>query len=257
MRKLALTCVFVVLAVLPLLAQFTGDVLGSHDLSPGGTSPTKGGMTAPCQYCHAPHSGIGGNTPLWSQTLSTQTYTLYGSTTEQQNRSAVSLAEARAYYGKNPKQFSHGESFAIQAISIVPAEKATPDVLQAARKRAEDALRQAKATKSYQEFGLLAEKISQDDYRVNMGDHHEVTRENLPPEILKAVQAMQPGQVSDLILVGNLFTIVRLNAHVAAGEVSFDSVKDRLRSDLQKSKYNELRSDLNRRLRKNAKIEEL
>ena len=83
MRKLALTCVFVVLAVLPLLAQFTGDVLGSHDLSPGGTSPIKGGMTAPCQYCHAPHSGIGGNTPLWSQTLSTQTYTLYGSTTEQ------------------------------------------------------------------------------------------------------------------------------------------------------------------------------
>ncbi len=40
-----------------------------------------------------------------------------------------------------------------------------------ARKKADDALKQAKATKSYEEFGLLAEKISEDDYRVNMGDH--------------------------------------------------------------------------------------
>lgn len=176
---------------------------------------------------------------------------------EVQDKCTVSLAEARAYYDKNAAQFSHSETFAIQTISIVPPQNATPDILQAARKRAEEALRQAKATKSYQEFGLLAEKISEDDYRVNMGDHHEVRRENLPPEILKALLAMKPGQVSDLIAVGNLFTIVRLNARVAAGKVSFDSVKDRLRTDLKKSKYNELRSELGRRLRKNAKIEEL
>lgn len=66
-----------------LKAQFTGDVLGSHDLSPSGQSPVKGGMSAPCLYCHAPHSGVGGTTPLWSQTLSSQTYTLYSSSTEQ------------------------------------------------------------------------------------------------------------------------------------------------------------------------------
>lgn len=62
-------------------AQFTGDVLGAHDLSPGGQSPIKGGALPPCQYCHAPHSGIGKG-PLWAQTYSSQTYTLYGSTTD-------------------------------------------------------------------------------------------------------------------------------------------------------------------------------
>ena len=35
-------------------------------------------------YCHAPHSGVGGATPLWNQTLSTQTYTPYTSTTLRQ-----------------------------------------------------------------------------------------------------------------------------------------------------------------------------
>jgi len=59
---------------------FTGDVLGTHNLSPSGPSQVKGTSSAACLYCHAPHSGIGNNTPLWSQTLSVQSYTLYSST---------------------------------------------------------------------------------------------------------------------------------------------------------------------------------
>jgi len=55
----------------------TTDVMGSHDMGPWGQSPTVGGLTT-CQYCHAPHSGLHGVVPLWSQKLSTVTnYTLY------------------------------------------------------------------------------------------------------------------------------------------------------------------------------------
>lgn len=61
--------------------QMSGDILGQHNLAPGGASPVQGGLSAPCLYCHAPHSGVGGNTPLWNQTLTTQTYTTYQSTT--------------------------------------------------------------------------------------------------------------------------------------------------------------------------------
>jgi len=58
-----------------------GDVLGAHNLSASGTGPVKGGMD-PCLYCHAPHSGVQTtNSALWSQTLSTQSYTTYSSTT--------------------------------------------------------------------------------------------------------------------------------------------------------------------------------
>ncbi|HKV77731.1 MAG TPA: cytochrome c3 family protein, partial [Candidatus Sulfotelmatobacter sp.] len=62
-------------------AQISSDVLGSHNLSLSGTSPVKGSLD-PCLYCHVPHSGVQNpNGALWSQTLSTQVYKSYGSTT--------------------------------------------------------------------------------------------------------------------------------------------------------------------------------
>ena len=66
-----------------VFGQVTGDVIGLHDLGPGSKSPVTGARPDFCLYCHAPHSGIGGKTPLWNQTLSTQVYTTYTSTTEQ------------------------------------------------------------------------------------------------------------------------------------------------------------------------------
>ena len=172
-------------------------------------------------------------------------------------RSKVSLAEARAFYDQNPKAFWHGEKFAFQTISIMPPETASADDKQKAHRRAEEALKQAKATKSYQEFGLLAEKLSEDDFRVNMGDHRLVARENLPAELVKPALVMKPGQVSDLLQFGTFYTIFRLNEHIPAGKVSFGEVKDKLLADLQKTKYDRLRGTLDKRLRQQAKVEEL
>jgi parvulin-like peptidyl-prolyl isomerase len=176
---------------------------------------------------------------------------------ELDDRSKVTLAEARRFYNANPKLFHHGESFAFQTISVMPPDNASPEVKQKAHQRAEDLLRQAKATKSYEEFGLLAEKSSDDDYRVNMGDHHMVDGGTLPAEMVKAARAMKPGQVSGLLQFGNYYTFFRLNAHVPAGQVKFEEIKAKLLSDLHKTKYDRLRADFDKRLRAHAKIEEL
>jgi len=172
-----------------------------------------------------------------------------------ENRSTVSLAEVKAYYDKNPARFQQPESFSFQSISVLPPLKPTPEQAKEARKRADEALRQAKATKSYQEFGLLAEKISEDDFRVNMGDHKVVGSEKLPPQVIKAALALQTGQVSGLIQIESAYTIIRLNAHTPARKQSFDEVKGDLRTELQKSKYEQLRSNLAKQLRAKAKIE--
>ncbi|MDR3762540.1 MAG: cytochrome c3 family protein [Acidobacteriota bacterium] len=59
----------------------TADVIGVHDLGSWGPSPVQGALWT-CMYCHAPHGGLHGVSPLWSQKLSTATYTqLYTSTT--------------------------------------------------------------------------------------------------------------------------------------------------------------------------------
>jgi parvulin-like peptidyl-prolyl isomerase len=176
---------------------------------------------------------------------------------EVENKSAVSLAEAKAYYDKNGAKFEVPESFTFQLISILPPQNPSENQKKEGLRKANEALKQAKATKSYEEFGLLAEKISDDDFRVNMGDHQAVQKGQLPPEVVQAFLSMKPGQVSDLIQVEQAYTILRLNHHTLARKLSFEEVEGKLRSDLQKVKYEQLRVALDKRLRTNAKVEVL
>ena len=60
------------------------DVLGMHNLTPASGASVYSRGSLGCTFCHAPHSGLGGVTPLWNQKLSTQTYTPYTSTTYSQ-----------------------------------------------------------------------------------------------------------------------------------------------------------------------------
>ncbi len=175
--------------------------------------------------------------------------------TDVELRDTATPAEVQAYYQKNAARFKQPETFTFQSVSIVPPLKATADQAKQARTKAEDALRQAKATKSYQDFGLLAEKVSEDDFRVNMGDHKVVASDKLPPQVVKTLQAMQSGQVSGLIQIESAYTIIRLNAHTPARTKPFSEVKSELKADLLKSKYERLRSNLAKQLRAKAKIE--
>ncbi len=173
------------------------------------------------------------------------------------DKAKVSEAIALAYYKANPKKFAHPEEFSIQTISIIPPQNANPDIIQEARKKADNAFKLAKAAKTYKEFGLLAEKVSDDDWHVNMGDRKAVDRDTLPPPIVTAALAMKPGQVSDLIQFGPNYTMFRLNAHIPAGGTPFAEVKAKLMTDMQKEKTEQLRATLDKKLRKTARIEVL
>ena len=172
-------------------------------------------------------------------------------------KSVVTLAEARSYYEKNPKSFEHGETFTLQTISIIPPDKASAQVVADARKKAEGILAQAKATKNYEQFGLLAEKVSEDDFRVDMGDRKVVKSGNLPPEVVTVAEKMKPGEVSGLIPLGTAWTIIRVNAHTPPGKATFEAAKAELMTDMQKRKYEQLRVGLDKRLHQNAQIQEL
>jgi predicted CXXCH cytochrome family protein len=80
--KFSFVCLLLLLAAKTLPAQTTGDVIGMHDLGPGGKSPITGARPDFCMYCHEPHNGVGGRTPLWNQKLTVQSYSLYTSDTE-------------------------------------------------------------------------------------------------------------------------------------------------------------------------------
>ena len=174
---------------------------------------------------------------------------------EVEDKCAVTPAEVKGYYDKNPARFTHPETYTIQTISIIPPDKATPDQLKEARARAQKALVQAKATKNAEEFGLLAEKLSDDDYRVMMGQHKPLPVDQIAPQVLKALAAMHPGDVSNLIQVDQVYAVVRFEVHSPAGEAKFLDVKAQLEKELQQNKRNQLRSTLDKKLREHAKIE--
>ena len=63
------------------MAQVPADVMGMHNLSPPSGASVYSQGSLGCTFCHAPHSGLGGVSPLWNQTLSKATYTPYSSST--------------------------------------------------------------------------------------------------------------------------------------------------------------------------------
>jgi hypothetical protein len=176
---------------------------------------------------------------------------------EVEEKCAVTAAEVKAYYDQNPARFMRPETYTFQSISILPPQNGTAAQMKEGRSKAENALRQARATKSAEQFGLLAEKISDDDYRVVMGQHKPVAADQLPPEVVKTLSAMKAGEVSDLVQVEQAYTIVRLQEHKPAGKEKFEEAKAQLEKEMQQKKRNQLRAALDEKLRSNAKIEEM
>ena len=175
--------------------------------------------------------------------------------TEVEQKSDVSLAETLVYYNSNPTRFAHGETVSIQTISIIPPDNATPAMKAEAKAKITEIVRLGRAAKTSKDFGLIAEQLSEDDWRTQLGDRGTVEVKNLPPEVAKAARSMKPGAVSDVIQVGGAWTVIRLNARTPAGKMPFIQAKTKLQAELRKLKREQVRSALNQNLRKAAKIE--
>ncbi len=176
---------------------------------------------------------------------------------EVNHKSVATPVELKSFYSKNANKYQYPESFSLQTISFLPPPKATPAQLAEARKRAETALPKARAAKTAEEFGLLAEKVSEDDYRVMMGSHPLTDRAQLAPNLVEKLLKMQPGQVTDIVQVEQIFTIVRLDKHVPAAKRPFRAVQAEIKKEVELAKTNQIRAALDKKLRQTAKIEVL
>ena len=176
---------------------------------------------------------------------------------EVKNKSRVSDLELRKFYNSSKSRFQKPESVSIQTISIVVPDGSTKEQKVDARRRAEDALKKAKATKNYEEFGLLAEKVSEDDWRVMMGDHKSIHRGRMPAAVEKAAFAMKVNEVSDVIDTGDSLCIVRVNAREETKLIPFEEVRSSLKSQLETEKEAAVRKTFEARLKKDSKIEQM
>ncbi len=104
--------------------------------------------------------------------------------------------------------------------------------------------------------GCWRKKYSEDDYRVMEGQHKSTPVDQLPPQVVQTLKTMRVGDVSNVIQVGNIYTILRLDAHTPQGKQKFEDVRAKLTNDLQQSKTNQIRAAFDQKLRQNARIEE-
>jgi peptidyl-prolyl cis-trans isomerase C len=169
----------------------------------------------------------------------------------------VSDAELKQFYGQNQGRFRKPESIWIQSISLNFPPNSTPAQRSTLRARAVNLLAMAKAATTFEEFGRLAEKFSEDDWRIMMGDHKWIHRGRLPAAVEAVAFTMKAGQVSDIIETSEAFVIVRINGVQPQRQIPFSEVSASLREDLEKAKLADVRRQFEKYLRKTFVVEEL
>jgi parvulin-like peptidyl-prolyl isomerase len=172
-------------------------------------------------------------------------------------KARVSEAEIKQLYAQNPNRFRKPESVWIQSISLNFPPNATPAQRTALRERARNLLALAKATGSFEEFGRLAEKFSEDDWRIMMGDHKWIHRGRLPAAVEAVAFQMKAGEVSGIIETSEALVIVRINGVQPARQIPFSEVSAALREELEKAKLADARRQFEKYLRKTFVVEEL
>jgi len=172
-------------------------------------------------------------------------------------KARVTDAQLRQFYAANKPRFQKPESIWVQSISLNFTENATPVQRAQARKRAEAVLPKAKAAKTFEEFGQLAEKYSEDDWHIMMGDHQWLHRGRLPAAVEDAAFRLQKGRTSEIIETAEAFVIVRVNDTQPPAQIPYEQVSKSLREDMEKAKLAARRTQFEQKLRARFTVEEL
>lgn len=154
--------------------------------------------------------------------------------------SRLSDGELREYYEKNTEKFKQPESVKLRIISNKDEKKAA------------EALAKIKAG---EDFGSVAETVSEDQYRVKGGDVGFQHRGKLLPEIEKAAFALKPGELSGLIHAQELWFVIKVEDKKGERQMTFDESKDKLKKELEAKRAQELSEKWISELKAKAKIE--
>jgi parvulin-like peptidyl-prolyl isomerase len=169
-------------------------------------------------------------------------------------KSAVTAAEVRACYVSHKAQYVRPDAVWLQTITVKLPSNATAEQKEAARKIAEEILVKAKAAKDYEAFGVLAEQLSQDDWRVMMGDHRWVHRGSVTSDIEPALFALKKGETSGVVESSNGYIILRANDCQSSRQMTLAEIAPSIRAQLEKEKRAKRAKDFEGMLRSKAKI---
>lgn len=126
---------------------------------------------------------------------------------EVDQRISVSDAEVDAFLASQEAQAGGDAEYKISHILVLVPERASPDQVEAKRRRAEEALKQVK---DGTDFAQVAAGFSDAQDALQGGSLGWRTPARMPSVFAEAVQKMKPGDVSDVMRTASGFHIVKL-----------------------------------------------
>lgn len=145
---------------------------------------------------------------------------------------AVSDAEIEKFYGDNKEQAQLPEQIHLKQIYLRDVQNSSkPDLAKrdAARKRAEDAL---KRIQSGQKFEAVCRAVSDGKYKEDGGDFGMLLASQLPPFLVEVAAELKPGEVSGLIESEFGIHIIMLVESTEGKTVSLEEAKPVIRKRL-------------------------
>lgn len=155
-----------------------------------------------------------------------------------EEQSKVSDEDLKKFYDQNKEKFKTGDQ--VKASHI----------LLKTEKEAKDILGQLKAGGNFEE---LAKKFSTDGAASKGGDLGWFGKGSMIPEFEKVVFAMKENQTSDVVKTKFGYHIIKLTGKRAAGERTFEDVKEQIKASMLPGKQQEVFQKLKEDLKKSGK----
>jgi peptidyl-prolyl cis-trans isomerase C len=165
---------------------------------------------------------------------------------------SVKPGDVSAFYEKNPDKFKQPESVHASHILIIVPPGADANTKAAAKARAEEAL---KAAKAGTDFAALARRYSQDGSAQRGGDLGFVPRGQTAPAFEKAAFALQPGQISDVVESPFGFHIIKVIERRPGRVVSFPEAAGQIQQYLEQQQRDTLAKAFVESLKAKRKVE--
>jgi len=171
---------------------------------------------------------------------------------EVRSKIQVGEQEIREYYEANQKQYGD-EMFQARHIYFAITEKTPEADVKRIMATAMSVLQEARNGK---DFGELAKKYSDDQLTAKEGGELGAFKKGeMLSEIEHTVEAMQPGDISDIVITPAGFHIIKLEKKFAKNLKPFDEVKGEIEELLYRKKSEERFKQWAVDLRKGAAIE--
>lgn len=144
---------------------------------------------------------------------------------------SISEEESRKFYDANATDFLTPESITLREIFVqagppTPGVPPPPEAMAAARTKIDAA--RTRVTTGKEDFAVVAGEVSDAASKANGGLIGPMKADEVNPEILKVLEPLKPGEVSEPLDAGNGYRILKLDARVPRRQATFEQARDQI-----------------------------